>query len=61
MTLQEIFSITKETHACQFGLQNDLEDLEYYHFTEFCTFRILSKYILMWWCAYYLLSFSYKT
>ena len=28
MTLQEIFSITKETHACQFGLQNDLEDLE---------------------------------
>ena len=28
MTLQEIFSITKETHACQLGLQNDLEDLE---------------------------------
>lgn len=37
MTLQEILSITKETRACQFGLQNDLEDLEHCHFIEFCT------------------------
>lgn len=50
MILQEIFSITKEKHAFQFGSQNDLEDLEPCHFIELYILEIslsLSKYILM--------------
>lgn len=49
MILQEIFSITKEKHAFQFGSQNDLEDLEPCHFIELYILEI-SLSLNIFWC-----------